>query len=149
MQLKDIFPTDLIAYQIKPREGTKVYNAKHKKLSQDCKWWLQHIIEEKMDTRMYERTVTTNSSSFRWNANLLLIFKPGQVQPCLIFNYHFIYKDIPASYIEAATIMHDLLSISSYQYLFLADIKHRYWAVNIHPNNRHYLAFHIPGIDQV
>lgn len=32
IQLKDIPPTDLITHRVKPREGTKVHNAKHKKL---------------------------------------------------------------------------------------------------------------------
>ena len=75
---------------------------------------------------MYERTITANSSLSRWNANLVLVSKPGQVLPRLTFNYHFICKDILASYTEAATMVHDLLSISSYQCLFLADIKHGY-----------------------
>ena len=34
-QLKDIPPTDLITHRIKPRDESKVHNAKHKKLSHD------------------------------------------------------------------------------------------------------------------
>ena len=75
--------------------------------------------------------------------------KPGQVQPRLTFNYHFVYEDIPASHMEAATNMHNLLSIPSNKCLFSADIKHGYWVVNVHPDDCHYLAFHVPGIGQV
>ena len=50
---------------------------------------------------------------------------------------------------EAATIVHDLLSILSHQYLFSADIKYGYCAANVHPNNGHYLAFHVPRIGQI
>ncbi len=75
--------------------------------------------------------------------------KPGQVQPRLTFNYHFVYEDIPASHIEAASNVHDLLSIPSNQCLFFADIKHGYWVVNVHPDDRHYLDFHVSGIGQI
>ena len=102
-----------------------------------------------MDTRIYERTVTANGSPSKWNANLILVPKPDQVQLHLTFNYHFIYEDILASHTEAATMVHDLLNISSHQCLFLADIKHGYWVVNVHPDDRHYLAFHVPGIGHV
>ena len=50
---------------------------------------------------------------------------------------------------EAATTIYDLLGILSHQCLFLADIKYRYWAVNIYPDSRHYLAFYILEFSQV
>lgn len=43
--------------------------------------------------------------------------------------------------------MLDLLSISSHQRLFSADITHKYWAVNIHPNDYHYFVFCVPKIE--
>ncbi len=98
---------------------------------------------------MYKRTLTANGCPSKWIANHVLVPKPRQVQTRLTFNYHFIYEDISASHMEAASTVHDLLSIPSHQYLLLADIKHGYWAVNIHPDDRHYLAFYVPGIGQV
>ena len=68
---------------------------------------------------------------------------------CTRINYHFIYEDLPASHIEAAANVHNLLGIPSHQCLFSADTKHGYWAVNVHPDDHHYLAFHVPGIGQV
>ena len=118
-------------------------------MSQDCEWWLRRIIEERIDAGIYERTITANGCPFKWNSNPVLVPKPGQVQPPLTFNYHFIYEDIPASHMEAVLTVHDLLSILSYQCLFSADIKHGYWTVNIHPDDGHYLAFYVPRIDQV
>ena len=54
------------------------------------------------------------------NGTLILFWflNSGQVQLRLTFNYHFIYKDIPASHMEAASIVHNLLSILSHQYFF-------------------------------
>lgn len=79
MQLKDISPTNLITSRIKLQKRTKVYNAKHKKLSQDREWWLRRIIKKRMNVKIYKRTVTANSSLSRWNTNSVLIPKPDQV----------------------------------------------------------------------
>ena len=98
---------------------------------------------------MYERMVTANGCLFKWNVNPVLVPKPGQVQPRLLFSYHFIYEDTSASNMEAASTIHDLLNISSHQCLFLADIRHGYWAFNVHPDDKYYLIFHILGISQV
>lgn len=32
-----------------------------------------------MDAEMYERTITANGCSSKWNANLVLMRKPGQL----------------------------------------------------------------------
>lgn len=45
--------------------------------------------------------------------------------------------------------VYDLLSILLYQYLFLIDIKYKYWVVNIYPENYYYFAFHVLGIKQI
>ena len=124
--LKDIPPTQLIIHRIWPCKGTKIHNAKYKKLLQDCEWWLCRIIEESMDVGMYKRTVTANDCLSKWNANLVFIFKPGQKQPQLIINYHLLYENLPASHIEAAANVCNLLGITLYQCLFLADIKYGY-----------------------
>ena len=50
---------------------------------------------------------------------------------------------------EAGANVHNLLGILLYQYLFSANIKHGYWTFNVHPDKRYYLAFHVPGINQV
>lgn len=46
-------------------------------------------------------------------------------------------------------MVYNLLSIPVYQCLFSTDIKHRYWAVSVYPDNHHYLAFYIFSISQV
>ena len=76
-QLKNIPLIDLIIYLIKPPDKSKIYNAKHKKLLQGREWLLKHIIEEWMDIKIYERTVTASGCPSKWNANLIFILKPG------------------------------------------------------------------------
>lgn len=48
---------------------------------------------------------------------------------------------------EAAANVFNLLGILSHQRLFLANIKHGYWAVNINSDDRHYLAFYVSRIE--
>ena len=50
---------------------------------------------------------------------------------------------------ELATNVHNLLSIPLNKYLFSADIKHKYWVINIYPDDCYYLTFYVPGIGQV
>lgn len=105
--------------------------------------------KKKIDAEIYKKTVTINDSLSRQNINLVFISKSVQVKQCLNFNYYFTYKDILISQIEAATTIHDLLNILSYQCLFSADIKYKYWVVNIHSDDYHYLVIYIPKIGQV
>lgn len=97
-----------------------------------------------MDTGIYERMITTNDSLFKWNTNFILVLKLNQVQLYLTFNYYFIYEEISTSHMKGATTVHKLFKIQLYQCLFLVDIKHRYWAVNVHLDDHYYLIFHIP-----
>ena len=50
---------------------------------------------------------------------------------------------------EAAVNIHNLLENLSYQCLFLADIKHNYWAVNMYFDDCHYFIFHVSRIEEV
>lgn len=102
-----------------------------------------------MDVTIYKKIVITNNCSSKQNINSVLVSKPGQIQLCLMFNYYFISENIPADYIEMATIVYDLLSISFHQYLFLIDIKYGYWVINVHLDDYHYLVFYVLDIGQV
>lgn len=66
----------------------------------------------------------------------------------MTFNNDFMYKDIPASYMEVATTVHNLLSILSHKCIFLADIQYQFSAVQIYQDNCHYLVFYKPRIGQ-
>lgn len=44
--------------------------------------------------------------------------------------------------------VHDFLSNPSHKLLFQFDIKHAYWSVPIHPDDRYLLAFSVPGMGQ-
>ena len=44
---------------------------------------------------------------------------------------------------------HDLLNLSNHRTFFSTNMKHDYWKILIHFENRHYLIFHVSNIDQL
>lgn len=47
---------------------------------------------------------------------------------------------------ELSAKVHDYLSYPGHRVFFAADIKHGYFAIPVHPDDRHYFAFTIPGL---
>ena len=107
------------------------------------------MVERGIEAGMYERTTSANGRVSAWGAQPVLVKKPGQAEPRLTFNYHYVYEEPPGSQMELADRVHSLLSIPSHKTYFQADLKHGYWAVSVHPEDRHYLAFSIPGLGQL
>lgn len=45
--------------------------------------------------------------------------------------------------------MHDYLSDLMYKIYFSANLKHIYYYIELHPDDRHYFAFYLPSIGQL
>lgn len=67
----------------------------------------------------------------------------------LTFNYHFVYKEKFNNHIKVTFKIHDLWFKLSYIIYDQADIKHDYWKILIHSNNKHYLSFNIFDLSQL
>lgn len=147
--LRDIPPTDLVQHRIRLKEGCQVYSSIQRRFANDKEWWLRTIVKEGIDAGMYERTITANGRLSQWNAAPVLVPKKDQEQPRLTFNYHYVFEDQPGSYMELANKVHEFLSVPSHGVFIHFDIKHGYWAVEVHPDDRHFLAFTIPGLGQL
>jgi hypothetical protein len=148
-EFSDIPATDLIQHQIRLKEGMRPYNSKARRYTHDKEWWLRKIVQDGLDYGMYERTSTGNGCLSQWNAAPVLVPRKGQVQPCLTFNYHYLYEDNPAPRMEVSKRVHDLLSNPRHGCFSQLDLKHGYWAIEIHLEDRHYLAFTVPGLGQL
>ena len=98
---------------------------------------------------MYERTVITNDRISQWNAAFVLISKTNQAESKLTFNNHFVYEKFVENMIKLAQRTHDLLNRSNHRTFFSTNMKHDYWEILIHLENRHYLIFHVSNIDQL
>ena len=106
-------------------------------------------MQEGIDSRSYEKCIHANGRVSAWNANTVLVKKERQVKPRLTFKYHVILEVLPSAHIKLVERVHSLLGVPSYTTFFQADMKHGYWAVEVHPEDRHYQAFSIPGTEQL
>ena len=66
----------------------------------------------------------------------------------MIFDYSRVNEDLPGSYLELSSKVHDYLSNLKYGCLFMADLKYAYLIISLHREDRHYFAFIIAGIGQ-
>lgn len=142
-------PTDLILHRTRIKEGTPIYKAKAKRLSPDKEWWLRKLVSDGMKSGMYERTTVANGKLSQWGADAVLVKKEGKVEPRLTFNYHYVFEEPPGNQMELSSRAHGFLSLPSHEVYSAFDLKNAYWATEIHPEDRHFLAFVVPGIGQV
>ena len=148
-KLKNISIIDLIIHRVCSRSDLKFYNAKQHRFTSEKKWWYQAIIQKDIEIDMYERIVIVNDRTSQWDAAFVLIFKTNQTKLKFIFNYHFVYEKSDESMMKLAQRTHNLLKRSDHRCYFSVDMKHDYWNVMIHSENRHYLIFHVSNIDQL
>jgi hypothetical protein len=88
-----------------------------------------------------------------WNAQAQLVDKsdePGAWdEPRVTFNYQNVVEDPPACFVELMSRVHDYLGHPTHRFFHKLDLKHGYWSISVHPEDRHYFAFTIPGIGQL
>lgn len=65
----------------------------------------------------------------------------------LTFNYFKVIKNLSNNYIKFNFKMHNHLSNSRHDYLFIANLKHAYYIVSLYLKNRYYFAFTIFDIN--
>ncbi|KAI0991407.1 hypothetical protein K3495_g16780, partial [Podosphaera aphanis] len=99
---------------------------------------------------MYERVPIKNGKFSDWSAGARVVEKAGNSADMRVtFNYHYVYEDIPGTYMELMSEIHDYLSLPQHNYFIQLDIKHAYWSIPVHESDRHIYAFFIPGIGQL
>jgi hypothetical protein len=102
---------------------------------------------------IYERKSTANGQLSAWNAQAVLVDKsdnPGpNDEPQVTFNYRNVIVDLPSSYLELSTKVHDCLSHPDHGCYMQFDLKHAYWSISVHPDDRHFFAFTMPGMGQL
>lgn len=87
------------------------------------------------------------------NARAVLVDKVPDPKPTdeprLTFAYHQVHEDLPGVHMELSARVHDSLSDPRHGTLFSADLKHAYYSISLHPEDRHIFAFTIQGIGQL
>ena len=66
-----------------------------------------------------------------------------------IFDYFKINEELSEIYLKFSFKTHDILFNSVYECLFSVDLKHAYFIINLHENDRHLFAFIIFNMKQL
>ena len=67
----------------------------------------------------------------------------------LIFDYFKINEKLSEIYLKISFKIHDILFNSIHDCLFSIDLKHVYFIINLHENDRHFFAFTIFDMKQL
>jgi hypothetical protein len=105
---------------------------------------------------MYERVPANNDGQFSsWNANPTIVPKPDQPPDLknpeirVTFDYSHVTKDLPGCFLELTEEIHDFLSYLDHGCFIQLDLKHAFWSLPVHKDNRYIFAFIVLGIGQV
>ena len=113
---------------------------------------MKELIQQGIDGGVFESTMLANGRLSQWNSRIVLVDKPGSKpgdEPRLAFDYSRLKEQAPASCMERAPKVHDYLGNPLHRCLFKADLKHVYFKVELHPDDRHIFAFTVPGFGQL
>ena len=148
-KLKNISTTNFIVHRVTLKQKIKPFNVRQHRLTTEKEWWLRQMIQKDLEANMYEKTIFVNERTSQWSAVFVFVKKSGFTKSKLTFNYHFVYEKPSKSIIKLTDRMYKQLSISSHRTYFSTDMKHGYWEVLVHSEDRHYLIFHISKIGQL
>ena len=102
---------------------------------------------------IYEWMQHANGELSAWNARAVIIDKEENPKPTdeprITFDYSRVKEDMPRSYLELMSKVHNYLSDPRHGTFFQADIKHGYFSIVLHLEDCYLFAFTIPGIGQL
>lgn len=146
-------PTDLLVHRTLVKPGTPIHKAKNQRMAPTKEYWLRKIVTDGLNAGLYELTTVANGFLSPWGANPVLVTKQGKDpihdEPRLTCNYHWLFEEKPGNQMELSERTLLFLAHPSHGRFMKADLKNGYWAVEVHPDDRYYLAFNVPGIGQV
>ena len=145
--------TDLITHRVRIKAGTKPFAARfQKRWPAHTEWWMRKLVQDGLLGGVYELTEPANGRLSEWNARAVMVDKvenpKPEDEPRMTMDYSRVHEDLPGTYLELSSKVHDHLSNPNNGCLFMADLKHAYLTIPLHPDDRHYFAFTISGIGQ-
>jgi hypothetical protein len=147
-ELAHIPATDLYEHKVRLKPGTRPWKSSRKKrMTHNQQYWLNKILTEGMACTMYESTAHANGELSPWNAEAVVVPKPGAEElPLLLnkeeskgpemritFNYSHVEEDMPGTFLQLTSEVHDYLSDPHHSCFMQYDIKHAYWSIGIYP----------------
>ena len=98
-----------------------------------------------MQSGIYERTDLIDGRLSPWNARAVLVDKvknpTPQDEPRMTYNYSKVVEELPGVHMNLMSGCHDYLSDPRHGCYMVADLKHAYLLVEVHPEDRKFFAF--------
>lgn len=139
--LDDLPSTDLVVHRIRLADGMKPVASRYqKRWSAPKEWWLQKLVSDGIRGGIYEPTLRTSEHLSPWNSRPVLVDKGENPMPTdepqLTFDYSQIQEVIPGLQMELAEEVHSFLENPEHQTFIQADLKHAYYSITLHPEDR-------------
>ena len=151
--LTNLPPTDLIVHRVKLAPGTKPHSVPQRRWPPHMEWWLRKLVQDGIRGGVYERTDLIDGRLSPWNARAVLVDKVKNPTPQdelqMTYNYSKVIEELPGVHMNLMSGCHDYLSNPRHGCYMVADLKHAYLLVEVHPEDRRFFAFTIPGLGQL
>lgn len=148
--------TDLWIHRARvPKDAIPTADNSVRRYTPEKRYWLDHTVHEGLEFGLFERTVLANNGHLSsWNSHPHLVKKSTESKAArgeyrVTFDYSKIKEDIPGCTIVTTDECHDYLSHPTHHLYHQLDLKHAYWSVAVHPEDRHYYTFSAPGFGQL
>lgn len=114
---------------------------------------MRKLVSDGIKGGIYERTNLVDGRLSQWNTRAVLVDKTENPlptdEPRLTFDYSRVTEELPGTHMQLMSSCHDYLSDPRHGCFMTADLKHAYSIVQVHPEDRKYFAFTIPGMGQL
>ena len=153
VDLSDLPETDLIIHRVRLVPGTKPHSVGQKRWPPHKEWWLRKLVQDGINGGVYEKTGLIDGRLSPWNARAVLVDKvenptPND-EPRMTYDYSRVVEELPGTHMPLMSGCHDYLSDPRHRCFMTADLKHAYSTVLVHPEDRKFFAFTIPGMGQL
>ena len=154
VDLTDLSCTDIILHNVELISETKSYAVKfQKRWLTHIEWWIQKIIQNDIDDDIYEYTQSANERLSSWNARAVVVNKienfTSENESKITFDYFRIKEIMLDAYMKLSSKVHDILSNSRHDVLFMIDLKYAYSIISLIEKCRHYFVSIISEIGQI
>jgi hypothetical protein len=151
--LTNLLITNLIMHRITMKSETKSHFVNQKRWSSHMKWWMKKLVQDEIEDEVYERTNRITEQLSSWNARAVLMNKMknsiSNDESRMTFNYSRVIEKLSDIHMQLMSECHDYLSNLRHECFMIADLKHAYFMMYIHSNDRKYFAFIISELDQL
>ena len=134
--LTDLPPTDMIVHRVRLAPGTKPVSHAQRRWRSHTEWWLRKLVQDGIKGGVYELAQPANGRLSQWGARAVIVDKVENPKPTdeprLTFDYSKVTEELPGTFMELSSRVHDNLSNPRHKSLFSADLKHAYYIIGMH-----------------